>query len=69
MSMFFGIESGLIILFGIVIIFLLVLIYLMQRRIGQLLTEVDDLSSTMNVTCTELEELTKNVEEFKKLKI
>lgn len=64
-----GSEVYIIVLFGIVIIFLLFLIYLLQRRINQLLNEVDDISSTMNVTCSELEELTKNVQEIKKLKI
>ncbi|WOF15818.1 hypothetical protein F1737_03470 [Methanoplanus sp. FWC-SCC4] len=62
-------ESVIIVIFGIVIIFLLFLLYLMQRRVYQLLDEVDEINSTMNVTCSELEELTKNVEEFKKLKI
>lgn len=61
----FNLDSMLIILFGLVIIFLLFLLYLMQRRIGQLLNEVDDLNSTMTVTCGEIEELTKNVNEFK----
>ncbi|MDD4127339.1 MAG: hypothetical protein PHV39_06585 [Methanomicrobium sp.] len=65
----FGAESFIIILFGLVIIFLLFLLYLMQRRVNQLLNEVDNINSTMNVTCSELTELTKNVEEFKKLKI
>ena len=65
----FGAESFIIILFGLVIIFLLFLLYLMQRRINQLLNQVDNINSTMNVTCSELTELTKNVEEFKKLKI
>ena len=64
-----GPEFFIIIIFGIVIILLLFLIYLLQRRITQLLNEVDGISSTMNVTCSELEELTKNVQEIKKLKI
>ncbi|MBN1432953.1 MAG: hypothetical protein JW931_09305 [Methanomicrobiaceae archaeon] len=61
-------DSLLIVLFGIVIVFLLFLLYLMQRRISQLLNEVDDLNNTMNVTCVEIEELTKNVNDFKKNK-
>ncbi|MDD3977474.1 hypothetical protein L1994_03830 [Methanomicrobium antiquum] len=65
----FGAEFFIIVLFGLVIIFLLFLLYLMQRRVSQLLDEVDDLNSTMNITCSELSELTKNVEEFKKIKI
>lgn len=65
----FNIDSMLLVLFGIVIVFLLFLLYLMQRRIYQLLHEVDELSSTMTVTCGEIEELTKNVNEFKKNRI
>ncbi|MDD4299626.1 MAG: hypothetical protein PHO78_03105 [Methanomicrobium sp.] len=63
-----GAEFFIIVLFGIVIIFLLFLLYLMQRRINQLLNEVDGINSTMNITCSELNELTRNVEEFKKNK-
>ncbi|MBP2132723.1 cell division protein FtsL [Methanomicrobium sp. W14] len=65
----FGAEFFIIVLFGLVIIFLLFLLYLMQRRVNQLMNEVNDINSTMNVTCSELEELTKNVEEFKKINI
>jgi cell division protein FtsL len=65
----FNIDSLLLVLFGIVILFLLFLLYLMQRRVFQLLNEVDELSSTMTVTCGEIEELTKNVNDFKKNKI
>lgn len=59
----------LVLLFGFVILFLLFIVYLMQRRIQQLLSEVGHLSGKMNVTTSELETLTRNVEEFKKLKI
>jgi predicted Holliday junction resolvase-like endonuclease len=59
----------LVVLFGFVILFLLFIVYLMQRRIQQLLGEVGRLSGKMNVTTSELEALTRNVEEFKKLKI
>jgi hypothetical protein len=59
----------LVLLFGCVILFLLFIVYLMQRRIQQLLSEVGQLSGKMNVTTSELETLTRNVEEFKKLKI
>lgn len=65
----FNFVSYLIVLFGIVIVFLLFLLYLMQRRISQLLNEVDELNSAMKVTCGEIEELTKNVNDFKKNKI
>jgi HAMP domain-containing protein len=62
-------EGYLLIFFGLIILVLLFLIELMQRRVEQLLSEVDRLSGRMNVTSTEIEALTKNVEEFKKLKI
>lgn len=61
--------EALVLLFGFVILFLLFIVYLMQRRIQQLLNEVSRLSGKMNVTTSELETLTRNVEEFKKLKI
>jgi hypothetical protein len=38
-------------------------------RIRQLLSEYDQMQTRMRVTDNELEELTRNVEEFKKLKI
>ena len=62
-------EGYLLIFFGVIILVLLFLIELMQRRVEQLLDEVERLSGRMNVTSTEIEALTKNVEEFKKLKI
>ncbi len=62
-------EGYLLIFFGVIILVLLFLIELMQRRVEQLLDEVDRLRGRMNVTSTEIEALTKNVEEFKKLKI
>jgi HAMP domain-containing protein len=62
-------EGYLLIFFGVIILVLLFLIELMQRRVEQLLDEVDQLRGRMNVTSTEIEALTKNVEEFKKLKI
>lgn len=62
-------EGYLLIFFGVIILVLLFLIELMQRRVEQLLGEVERLRGRMNVTTTEIEALTKNVEEFKKLKI
>ncbi len=62
-------EGYLLIFFGVIILVLLFLIELMQRRVEQLLDEVERLSGRMNVTSTEIEALTKNVEEFKKLNI
>ena len=58
----------LMIIFGLVILFLLFLVFLMYRRIQQLLIEVENLKGRMNVTTTELETLSRNVEEYKKLK-
>ncbi|MBN1195063.1 MAG: hypothetical protein JXA08_06940 [Methanomicrobiaceae archaeon] len=61
--------SLLLVLFGVVNVFLLFLVYLMQRRIQQLLVEVEHLGGRMQVTTSEIEALSKNVEAFKKLKI
>ena len=64
-----GWEGFLLIVFGIVIVVLLFVMYVMLVRIRQLLGEYDQMQSRMKVTDNELEELTRNVEEFKKLKI
>jgi len=64
-----GWESYLLIVFGMVIVVLLFVMYVMLVRIRQLLGEYDQMQSRMKVTDNELEELTRNVEEFKKLKI
>jgi hypothetical protein len=61
-------QEVLLILFGFAILLLLFLVAVMQRRINQLLRDVDRISGRMRVTSTELEALTKNVEEIKKLK-
>lgn len=58
-------EAILLILFGVVIVFLLLVVKLMHTRIYQLLDEVDKISGKMNLTSNEIEQLTKNVEEFK----
>jgi len=57
------------ILFGIVIVFLLFVVKLMHTRINQLLTEINSLNGKVNLTSNEIEQLTKNVEEFKNIKI
>jgi cell division protein FtsB len=62
-------QDILLIVFGIVIVVLLFIMYVMLVRIRQLLGEYDQMESRMKVTDNELEELTRNVEEFKKLKI
>jgi cell division protein FtsL len=55
-------------IFGFTILFLLFLIMIMQRRINQLLTDVERLGGKVKVTSSELEALTRNVEEIKKLR-
>lgn len=62
-------EGGMLILFGIVIVFLLFVVKLMHTRINQLLTEMDSLNGKVNLTTNEIEQLTRNVEEFKNIKI
>jgi len=62
-------ESVLIVLFGGVIVFLLFIVHLLQRRVQQLLGEMNQVSGKMKITSDEIEELTKNVEEIKNMKI
>ncbi len=62
-------EAILLILFGSVIVFLLLVMKIMHTRIYQLLEEVDKISGKMNLTSNEIEQLTKNVEEFKTKRI
>jgi cell division protein FtsL len=61
--------TGILILFGVIILILLFLMLLMHRRIQQLVVEIDGLKSKMNITTSELEALSRNVEEYKKLKM
>lgn len=62
-------EGVMLILFGIVIVFLLFVVKLMHTRINQLLTEIHSLDGKVNLTSNEIEQLTKNVEQFKNIKI
>ena len=62
-------DTILIILFGIVILIQLCIMYLMYVRIRQLLDECDQMAGRIDLADNELEELAKNVEELKKLKI
>ena len=62
-------EGVMLILFGMVIVFLLFVVKLMHTRINQLLAEMDNLSGKVNLTTNEIEQLTKNVEEFKNIRI
>ncbi len=43
--------------------------YVMYVRIKQLLREVEELTSRMEITGSELEQLTRSVEEYKSMKI
>lgn len=61
--------TGIFILFGVIILVLLFLMVLMHRRIQQLVVEIEELKSKMNITTSELEALSRNVEEYKKLKM
>lgn len=65
----FDMGGILLIILGIVIVLQLFIMYIMYVRIQQLLTEVDVLGSRMQITDSELEALTKNVEKFKQLRI
>jgi len=61
-------EQVMLVLFGLVIVFLLFVVKLMHTRISQLLTEMNSLDGKVNMTSSEIEMLTRNVEEFKKIK-
>ncbi len=62
-------EALLIPLLTLVIIIELFFMYLMHIRMKQLSSEVERMGSRLQFTDTELEQLTKNIEEFKKLQI
>ncbi len=55
-----------IVLLSVIIICLLFIMYVMYVRIQQLLTEVNTLTGRMEITGTELEQLTRSVEEYKR---
>ncbi|KUG20216.1 hypothetical protein ASZ90_010062 [hydrocarbon metagenome] len=63
------IDGIMIVIYAMVIICLLLIMYIMYVRIKQLLVEVDELTSKMEVTGNELEQLTRSVEEYKQLKL
>lgn len=65
----FGAEFFIIVLFGIVIIFLLFILYIMQGRMSRIFTEINSLNGAMDDTCTELEELSRHVEDSIKLSV
>ncbi len=62
-------EETLLLLLILVIIMELFMMYLMHIRMKQLDGEVERLSSRMEITDVELDQLTKNIEEFKKIQI
>lgn len=64
-----GMEIYLLPVLMLIIVIELFLMYLMHIRIQQLTGELERLSSRMAITDVELEQLTKNIEEFKKLRI
>jgi predicted Holliday junction resolvase-like endonuclease len=64
----FDINGFMIVLLSVIIICLLFIMYVMYVRIQQLLTEVDALTGRMEITGSELEQLTRNVEEYKRMR-
>ncbi|NMA10145.1 hypothetical protein L21_1267 [Methanoculleus chikugoensis] len=60
------INAVMIVLLSVTIVCLLFIMYVMYVRIQQLLKEVEALTGRMEITGTELEQLTKSVEEYKK---
>jgi hypothetical protein len=64
-----SLESILLPILTVVIAMELFMMYLMHIRMKQLDSEVERLSSRMEITDVELDQLTKNIEEFKKIQI
>jgi len=62
-------EQFLLTIFGIVIVLLIFLVYIMWVRIRQLMHDMETMQSRIRYTDSELDALTRNVEEIKKLKI
>jgi len=63
------INAIMIILLSVIIICLLFIMYVMYVRIQQLLTEVNALTGRMEITGSELEQLTRSVEEYKRTRV
>ena len=63
------IDEILIVLLGVVVMVEFFIMYLMRVRIHQLLNEIEESSSRVDLSDIELEALTRNVEAFKRLKI
>ncbi len=64
-----SLEAILLPLLTVVIALELFMMYLMHIRMKQLNGEVERLSSRMEITDVELDQLTQNIEEFKKIQI
>jgi cell division protein FtsL len=64
-----SLEAILLPLLTVVIALELFMMYLMHIRMKQLNGEVERLSSRIEITDVELDQLTKNIEEFKKIQI
>lgn len=62
-------EQFLLTTFGIIIVLLIFLVYIMWVRIRQLMQDMESMQSRIRYTDSELDALTRNVEEIKKLKI
>ncbi|MDN5340416.1 MAG: hypothetical protein PWQ30_1525 [Euryarchaeota archaeon] len=60
------INALMIVLLSLTIVCLLFIMYVMYVRIQQLLKEVEALSGRMEITGSELEQLTRSVEEYKR---
>ncbi|WP_261596255.1 hypothetical protein [Methanoculleus formosensis] len=61
-------NAVMIVLLSVTIVCLLFIMYVMYVRIQQLLKEVEALSGRMEITGSELEQLTKSVEEYKRVR-
>lgn len=63
------INAIMIVLLSAIIVCLLFIMYVMYVRIQQLLTEVNALTGRMEITGSELEQLTRSVEEYKRMRV
>jgi cell division protein FtsL len=62
-------EQFLLMIFGIIIVFLLFLVFIMWVRIHQLMHDMETIENRIHDTDSELDVLTRNIEEIKKMKI
>jgi Na+-transporting methylmalonyl-CoA/oxaloacetate decarboxylase gamma subunit len=62
-------EQFLLMIFGIIIVFLLFLVFIMWVRIQQLMHDMETIENRIHDTDSELDVLTRNIEEIKKMKI